>query len=91
MANAKDTKAYKDAHSDILSATVQRLKKARGQEQVAVFSGAAAALFELMFEGHRFQGVPADEAAAKTQGWWAAYGAHLAQQNAVRPAEPAND
>lgn len=78
---------YKASHDTVLNGTVQHLEAVSDEQQIAVFTGAAAALFNLMFEGLREQGDTAAQAAAKTNYWWCGYGAHMMALNANRPPE----
>lgn len=82
---------YTAAHDAVLSSVIAHAKAAPPDDVSAVFAGAAAALFSIVFEVKRQQGIPASKAAAETQFWWAGYGAHLMEVNQVKPPEAANE
>jgi hypothetical protein len=74
---------YDAMHRSTLSNTVAALKHtSTTDEEVAVFSGAVAAIFSLMVEGWVSQGVERREAIAKAEFWWRGYIDHLVSQEA---------
>jgi hypothetical protein len=82
---------YTAAHDAVLRDVIALVKDAPPDDVSAVFAGACAAIFSIVFEAKREQGIVARKAAAETQFWWAGYGAHLMEVNATRPPVPANE